>query len=169
MVAVTIHSNFRAQENKICHCFPQSICHEVMGWGAMIFVYWMLSFKPAFSFSSYTFIKRLLSSSSFSAIKVVSYAYLRLLISLPAILIPVCASSSRAFWMMHSAYLNKQYHNIQPWHTPFPILNQPIFSCPVLTVAICPAYKFLRKQLIWSCIPISKNFPVCCDPHGQRL
>ena len=36
-----------------------SICHEVMGPDAMIFVYWMLSFKPTFSLSSFTFIKRL--------------------------------------------------------------------------------------------------------------
>ena len=53
----------------------------------------MLSFKPAFSFSSFSFIKRLFSSS-LSAIKVVSSEYLRLLIFLPAVLIPVCASSS---------------------------------------------------------------------------
>ena len=40
-----------------------SICHEVMGADAMIFVFWMLSFKPTFSLSSFTFIKRLFSSS----------------------------------------------------------------------------------------------------------
>ena len=62
-----------------------SICHEVMGPDAMIFVFWMLSFKPTFSVSSFTFIKRLFSSSSFSAIRVVSSAYLRLLIPLLAI------------------------------------------------------------------------------------
>ena len=33
-----------------------SICHEVMGLNAMIFVFWMLSFKPTFPFSSFTFI-----------------------------------------------------------------------------------------------------------------
>ena len=60
-----------------------SICHEVMGPGAVILVFWMLSFKPTFSLSSFTFIKRLFSSS-LSAIRVVS-AYLRLLIFLPAI------------------------------------------------------------------------------------
>ena len=37
---------------------------------------------------------------------------------------------------MYSAYkLNKQGDNIQPWHTPFPILNQSVIPCPVLTVA----------------------------------
>ena len=44
-----------------------SISHEVMGPDAMIFIFWMLSFKPAFSLSTLTFIKRLFSSSSFSA------------------------------------------------------------------------------------------------------
>ena len=55
-----------------------SICHKVMGLDAMIFIFWMLSFKPTFSLSSFTFIKRLFSSSLLSAIRVVSPAYLRL-------------------------------------------------------------------------------------------
>ena len=58
-----------------------SISHEVMGPDAMILVFWMLSFKPTFSLSFFTFIKRLFSSSSLSAIRVVSSAYLRLFIS----------------------------------------------------------------------------------------
>ena len=72
-----------------------SIFHEVMGPDAMILVFWMLSFKPTFSLSSFTFIKRLFSSSSLSAIRVVSSAYVRLLIFLPEILIPACASSPK--------------------------------------------------------------------------
>ena len=56
----------------------------------------------------------LFSSSLLSDIRVVSSAYLRLLIFLPAILIPVCVSSSPAFCMTYSAYkLNKQSDNIQ--------------------------------------------------------
>ena len=129
------------------HCFP-SICHEVMGLDTMILVFWMLSFKPTFSFSSFTFIKRLFSSSSLSAISVVSSAYLRLLIFLLEILIPACASFSLAFLMMYSAYkLNKQGDNIQPWHTPFPIWNQFIVPCPVLTAASWPAYRLHRRQV----------------------
>ena len=54
-----------------------SIFHEVMGSDAMIFIFWMLSFKPTFSLSTFTFIKRLFISSSLSAIRVVSSAYLR--------------------------------------------------------------------------------------------
>ena len=75
---------------------------------------------------------------------------------LPAILIPACASSSSAFLMMYSAYnLNKQGDNIQPWCTPFPIWNQYLVPCPVLTVASWPAYRFLKRQVRWSGIPIS--------------
>ena len=105
--------------------FSPSLCHEVMGPDAMILVFQMLSFKLAFSLSSFTLIKTLFSSSSLSAIRVVSSACLRLLIFLLAVLIPACDSSSPAFFMMYSVYnLNKQGDNIQPWHSPFPILNQ---------------------------------------------
>ena len=103
-----------------------------------------------FSLSSFTFINRIFSSSSLSAIRVVSSAYL---IVLPAILIPACAFSSPAFLMMYSAYkLNKQGDTIQPWHTPFPIWNQFVVPCPVLTVASWPAYRFLKKQVRWSIV-----------------
>ena len=99
----------------------------------------------------FTFIKRLLSSSSLSAIRVVSSAYLRLLIFLPAILISACVSSSPAFLLMYYAYkLNKQGDNIRPWRTPFPIWNQSVVPCPVLTVASWPAYRFLKRQIRWS-------------------
>ena len=68
--AVTIHSDFGVQENKTCHCliFSPCICHEVMGLEAMILVFWMLSFKPAFILSFFTLTKRLFRSSSVSAI-----------------------------------------------------------------------------------------------------
>ena len=132
-----------------------SICHEVMGPDAMILVFWMLNFKPTFSLSSFTFIKRLFSSS-LSAVRGVSSAYLRLLIFLLAVLIPACASSTPVLHMMYSAYkLNKQGDNIQLWRTPFPIWNLSVVPCPVLTVASWPAYRFLRRQVRWSGIPIS--------------
>ena len=122
----------------------------------MILVFWMLSFKPTFSLSLFTFIQRLFSSSLLSAIRVVSSAYLRLLTFLLAILIPACASSSPVFLMMYSIYkLNNQDDNIQPWRTPFLIWNQSAVPCPVLNVASWPAYRFLRRQVRWSGIPVS--------------
>ena len=74
-----------------------SICLEVMGPDALILVFWMLSFKPTFSLSSFTFTKRLFSSSSLSAIKVVLPAYLRLLKFLPAILIQLVLHPAQHF------------------------------------------------------------------------
>jgi len=132
-----------------------SICYEVMRSDDTILVFWMLSFKPTFS-SSFTFIKRLFSSSLLSSIKVVSSPYLRLLIFLPAILIQAGASSSPTFHIMYSTYkLNKHCENIQPWDTPFLIWNQSVVPCPVLTVASWPPYRFLRRQVRLSGIPIS--------------
>ena len=65
-------------KNKVWYCFHclSIYGHEGMGPDAMIFVFWMLSFKPTFSLSSFTFIKSLFSSSSLSAIRVMSSAYL---------------------------------------------------------------------------------------------
>ena len=207
MAAITICSDFEVPQN-IQLLFPHHLPWSD-GTDAMILVFWMLSFKPTFSLSFFTFIKKLLVlhflpqsksesevaqlcptlcnpvdsrlpgssihenfqarilewvSISFSrgssqprdqnqdqtwvssiagrlfivwatrgsyknsAIRVVSSAYLRLLIFLLAILIPAYASSSPAFLMMYSAYkLNKQGDNIQPWHMPFPIWNRLLF------------------------------------------
>ena len=91
-----------------------------------------------------------------------SSAYLRLLIFLPATLIPACASSSSTFLMMYSAYkLNKQGDNTQLWHIPFPVWNQSVVPCIVLTVASWPAYKFLWRQVRWSGILISLRIFHC--------
>ena len=155
---VAVHSVVGAQENKVCHCFHFSppICHEVMGPDAMILAFCMLSFKPAFSLSYFAFIKRLFYFSSLSAIRVVSSAYLRLLIFLPTILFPACASSSPTFLKMYSAYkLNKEGDDIQSWCAHFLIWNQSIVPCLVLTVASWLAYRFIRRQVKWSDIPIS--------------
>ena len=156
MAAVTIWSDFGGWENKFCHCFH---CFPIyLLWSdAKIFGFWMLSFKPASSLSFFTFIKRLFSSSSLSAIRVVSSAYLRLWLFLPAILTPGHASSILAFCMMYSVYkLNKQGESIQPWRTPFPIWNQSVVPCPVPTIASWSACRFIRRQVRWwSGIPIS--------------
>ena len=125
----------KKRKSLITSTFAPSISHEVMGQDAMILVFSTLSFRPAISLLSFTLIKRLFSSSSFSAIRVVSSVYLRLVIFLPAILIPACNSSSPAFCQMYSAYkLNKQEDNIQPCHIPFQSLNQSGVSCKGLTV-----------------------------------
>ena len=129
------------------------------GLDAIIFIFWKLSIKPAFSLSSFTFIKRLFSSSLLSAIRVVSSAYLRLLIFLLAILIPACASSSLAFCMMYSACkLNKQGDNIQSWHIPFPIWNQSVVPCPVLTLKLLLLHPIDFCHVVFSLSLNLKNF-----------
>ena len=156
MAAVTICSDFGDPQNSLnVYIVSLSICHEVMGPDAMILVFWMLWLMPTFSLSSFTFIKRLFRSSLLSATRVVSSAYLRLLVFLLAILIPAYASSSPAFHMMYSAYkLNKQGDNIQSLCTPFLIWNQPV-CCKSSSVISWPAYRYLRRQVRWSGNPIS--------------
>ena len=125
MVAVTICSDFGAQENKVSHgfhCFylpwsDETRCHD--------FVFWMLSFKPAFSLFSFTLIKGLFSSSSLFAIMVVSSAYLTLIFLL-AVLIPACNSSSPAFCMMNSVAAAATAKSLQSC----PTLCDPINSSP---------------------------------------
>ena len=105
MAAVTICSDFGGPQNKICHSFhffpiyflwsDGTRCHDLS--------FLNVGFQ-AFSLFSFILIKRLLSSSSLSAMRVVPSASLRLLIFLLAILIPACASSSLEFHMMYSAY-----------------------------------------------------------------
>ena len=93
---------------------------EVMGQDALILLL-VFSFKPALSLSSF---KRLFSSSSLSAIRVVLSAYLRWLMLLLRILIPACNPSSLVFLMMCAVYrLDKQGDRRQPCHTLFSILN----------------------------------------------
>ena len=90
----------------VCHCFccfPISLpwndetrCHDLH--------FWMLSFNPAFSLSSVTYIKRLFSSSLFSAIKVVPSANFRLLIIIWKSWFQLVNWFSPAFHRMYSAY-----------------------------------------------------------------
>ena len=133
-----------------------------MGPDAIIFVFWMLSFKPTFSLSSFS--KRLFSSSSLSAIRVVSSAYLRLLIFLLAILIPVCASFSPEFLMMYSAYkLNKQDDYIQPCLDVLLFLfgTSQLIPCPVLITQIVKKGSYFSTS--------SSTFVICCLFDGSHL
>ena len=127
-----------------------------MGPNAMIFFFWMLSFKPAFSLSSFNFIKRLFSCTSLSAISVVITWISEVTEFFPRKLYSSLSFLSPAFHMMYSAYkLNKQGENIQPWHTPFSILNLSVVAYLVLTVASWPEYRFLRRLVRWSSSPVS--------------
>ena len=157
MAVVTICSDFGAQENKVCHCFHcfPSICHEVMGLDAMILIFWMLSFKLAFSLFSFTFLKRLFSCSLFSAIMVV-IIYMSEIIDIspcnldsslcfiqPSILQGVlCIAVQLAGWQYTTSMSS------------FPYL-EPVHCSMSGSIASWPTYRFLRRQVRWSNISIS--------------
>ena len=74
------------------------------------------------------------------------------------------------FWWCTLHKLNKQGDSIQPYCTLFPILNQSVVLCSVLIVASDPAYRFLRKQVRWSGIPISlRIFTAAAGCPGVNL
>ena len=164
MAEVTIYSDFGAQKNKVSHCFPIYLpwsdgarCHDLR--------FMNVELKANF----FTFIKRLFSSSSLSAIRVVSSAYLKLLIFLLAILIPACASSSPVFLMMYSAYkLNKQGDNIQPWRTPFPIWSQSVVPCPGLTILPDLHIGFSRGRSV-QFSSVTQSCSTVCDPMNCSM
>ena len=155
-------------ERKVCNCFH--FLHIYLSWSDGTrwhdLSFWMLSFKPTFSLSSFTFIKRLFNSSSLSPIRVASAAYLKSLVFLPRISIPACDWSSLAFHMMCSAQkLNKQSESIQPWCTPLPILNQSVVTHLVLTVVSRPNPLFIsglpyqgRYHSILRLLPLCASF-----------
>ena len=133
-----------------------------MPWSSF-FECWIL--KPAFTLSSFTFIKRLFSSSLLSAKRVVSSAYLRLLVFLPAILIPACASSSLAFHMMYSAYklISRVMYSFPNFETVCCSMSGS--NCCFLT---CIQVSQKASKAVWYSY-LFKNFLVCCDSHSQWL
>ena len=164
MAEVTIHSDFLAQEDKICHCFhffpiylswSDRTGYHVVSFFFFFFLIWVLSqlFQSPLSLSSRGSLVPLHFLPS-------DWYYLHIkLVFLPAILIPACDLSSPAFCMMYSAYKwNKQGDNIQPCYIPYPILNLSIVPRLVLIVASWPAYRFLRRQVRWSGIPSLEEF-----------
>ena len=124
MVAITISTDFGAQVKKVFHCFHfcPIFFHKVMRPDATIFVFWMLSFKSAFSLSTFIFIKRFFSFSSFSALRVVSSSYLRFLTFLPEILIPACASSRPVLYYV--LWIYTQSLTSGSFHKPFILILQ---------------------------------------------
>ena len=117
-----------------------------------------MSFKPAFSLSSFALIKSFFSSSSLSANRVVSSSYLRLLLFFSAIWFQLVIYPIWHCELCTLLRLNKLGDNVPPCHTPFPVLNQSVVPCLVLTVACWHIYRFLRRQIRWDSTPISLRF-----------
>ena len=156
MAEVTVCSDFGAQENKICHSFhffPFYLWWSD-GTDAMVLMFLNVEFQDSF------FIFPLFLSSRASSVPLHFWPLLWYHLHIWG-----CWYFSQWSWlllvihsahMMYSAHkLNKQGDNIQPCHTPFPILNQFIVPCSVLIVASWPTYRFLRTLVRWSGIPVS--------------
>ena len=155
MAAINICSDVRAQEQEICHYFHFLLFYlpwsDGTGCYDLSFVFSIEFYARYFTLLFHPH-QEALSSSSLCAFRVVSSAYMRLLIFLLEFLIPTWLSSSLAFGMMCSAY---KLNNKQPCHIPFSIFNQSVVPYKVLTVASWPSYRFLRRQVRWCGIPIS--------------
>ena len=158
MAVITICSDFGAQENKVWHLFPLFPHLFPMKWWDQM---------PWSSFSECWILSQLFHSplllSSRGCLVFLHFRHKGGVICISEVIdiSPGNLDSSLCFFQPSISHdvlcikLNKQGDNIQPWHTPFPIWNQSVVPCPVLTVASWPAYKFLKRQVRWSGIPIS--------------
>ena len=155
MDAITIRSDFRAQEDKACHCFHSFHFLFAIKWGDQMpwsSCFWMLSFRPAFSVFSFTVIMRLFSSSSLSPLK---WYHLRIWCCcyfcqqswFQLVIHPVWCLAWRA---LHVSYRSCMRISC----TLFPIWNQSVVPRPVLTVADWSTCSFLWSQVRQSGIPI---------------
>ena len=172
MAAVAIHRDFRDQENEICHCchlFPFYLrndgtrCHDLS--------FSILSFKPAFSLSSFTLSKRLFRSSSSSAIREVSstvwgFLYFPLQSWFQLVLHLVC---STAFHMIYSAYkLNKLGDNTQPWCTLSQFWTSPLFHVQFYCFLTCIQVSQETDKIAWY-FHLSKSFPQLWSTQSKAL
>ena len=149
MAAVTICSDFGAQENKLLlfPLFPH-LCAKIL-----VFECWVLSqifHSPLSPSSRGSLVPLRFLPWGCCHLHILGYWYF-----------------SRQSWFQlvnHPAWhftwctvhmLNKKDDNLQPWCTPYLILNQFVLPSPVLTVASWPAYRFSRRQVRWSGISIS--------------
>ena len=125
-----------------------------MGPDAMILVFWMLSFKPVFSLFYFTFIKRLFSSS-LSAIRVVSSAYLRLLIFLLQSWFQLVIHPAQcvSWCTLHLSWITGWQYTALTCSYPY---LEPVCCC-MFNSACCflTCIRFLKRQVTWSGIPIS--------------
>ena len=116
---------------------------------------------------SFTVIKRLFSSSFLSAIRVVSSAYLKLLLFILEILIPACDLSSLAFGI-YVKQAGWQYTALMYF---FPNFEPDSYSisgsyCCFLT---CIQVSQEAGKVVWHSHLFKNLSTVCCDPHSQRL
>ena len=177
MAAVTVCSDFGAQEEEICHYFhlflfylPYSNvagCHDLS-----FFFFFIFSLKLSLSLSFFNLIDKPFSSSLLSAIRV-SSAYLRLLMFLSLSWLQLVTHPAQHISWCAVYRLNKQGDSRQPCCTPFLILNQSVVPYRILTVAFWPVYRFLKRQARWSGIlttlRVGESSTVCHDLQSKAL
>ena len=137
-----------------------------MSWSSF-FECWI--FKPAFSLSSFTLVKRLFISSLLSAIRVVSSAYLRLLVFLPAILIPACASSSAAAAKsLQSCPTLRDRIDSSPPGSPVPGILQ-ARTLEWVAISFSNAWKWKVKVKLLSRVRPTLSDPMDCSLPGSSI
>ena len=159
MAAVAICSDFGAHENKICHCFHFFLLYLPWGNGTRCND---LRFFSC-SIRSQLFNSPLWPSSVGCLVPfhflVLQWYHLHIwgcwYFSWKSWFQLVLQPAWHFSWCTLHIKLNKQGDNIHPWRTPFPIWNQSVVPCPVLTVASWSVYRFFRRQVRWSGIPNS--------------
>ena len=135
----------------IVSCFSPSICQEVIGLDAMIFIFWILSFKPAFHSP--------LSPSLRGSLVPLHFLPLECYLCIWGISVYLRnpGNLDSNLWFIQPGISHdilcvevKQGDNIQSCCTPFPILNQSVVPFKVLTVDSWLGYRLLRRQVRWS-------------------
>ena len=157
MAAVTICSDFGAQEKKVCHCFHCfPICRAAMGPDAMslFFECWVLSqlFHSLLSLSSRgSLVPLCFLSYGWCHLHIWDYWYFSWQSWFQLVLHP---ARHFAWCALHISSISRvtiySLDRMTGWqYTPFLIWNQFIVPCPVLTVASWSTYRFLRRQVRW--------------------
>ena len=155
-----VHSDFGAHENKVCHSpfFPHLFAMKRWDWPASYFFEYGVSSQLFYS---------LLSLSSRSFLVPLRFCHYSGIMYMSEVAGISPSNLDSSLWCIYPCtlhdvlciWLKWEGDNIPPWPTPFPILNQSAAPCLDLTIASWPAYRLLRRQVKWSCIPISlKNF-----------
>ena len=154
MAAITICSDFGAPQNKVCHCFPIYLPWS-NGPDAMILVFWTLSLKPALSLSSLPSSRSSLAPLGFLPLE---WCHLH---------ICGCCCSSRLSWLQlvthpawHFSWCAQCIGNINRLtaDSPVVLLSQSWTSQLFMQGSDCcflTSYRFLRRQVRWSDVPIS--------------
>ena len=152
IAAITFCSDFGAQENKVCHC--SHFIPFYLPWSDGTRCHDLTFLNADFQARFFTLIKRLFSSSLVSPIKVVSSAYLRLLMFLLVIFSPPMSCEN----MTYSAYKLNRQATINSLLVLLPQVGNSQFFHVQFCFISWPTYRYLRRQVRWSSIPISLRF-----------